>query len=564
MSQDVIQEYLVSLGFKVDKSQFAAFNESMNQVGKTVSKNVTGITADLFKLQFGITSGMLAIGSAAVVAADKFADFNTSMRLGAMHSFMTQKEFTKLNDALKVTGATLQDMTWDPILRKQGLQIMDDTGRMLDMLGAKGAFAAQGIADLKFEFGRFTHELDYLQKFVITDLFGKLFPGSDPLTKFRELNEYLISHLPEISAAINTVLVPALQDAWEILKEFVEMGREAWVTFQQIVGILTGDSGLDGTAITLGTISDTMHHLTSGALEFTHAMLDAEKVVAHLALALADIGTGHFGAAAAQIQDAFKSLTPGAGAVTGIAVGGGVGGTAGTIAGGALGAVAGGGIFDAFTIPLGAAIGGMLGSGAGAIGGGFAGHALGQGNPLADGGASFNLLDTIVHLESRGHQNGRDGKTLTSSAGALGIAQLMPATAKGLGVNPYDEKDNLRGAAMLLQQLNKHYNGNEAEVLAAYNFGSGNVDKQMLRNHGKFRLSDLPTETQNYVRNGEAYRGNSVDNAGDITVNGPLVTITGSTNMSHEQVATAVQHGIRQAKRKDGAFSAVSTSGPFQ
>jgi soluble lytic murein transglycosylase-like protein len=80
-----------------------------------------------------------------------------------------------------------------------------------------------------------------------------------------------------------------------------------------------------------------------------------------------------------------------------------------------------------------------------------------------------------------------------SQVGALGLMQLMPATAEDLGVeDPLDIRQNLRGGVELFSRLHRRYDGNTARALAAYNAGPGAVD----RHDG---IPPYP-ETERYVR----------------------------------------------------------------
>lgn len=97
----------------------------------------------------------------------------------------------------------------------------------------------------------------------------------------------------------------------------------------------------------------------------------------------------------------------------------------------------------------------------------------------------------LVKKES-GFRQTKNGRTLTSPVGALGLSQIKPSTARELGVDPNDPIQNLRGGARYLSQQLKRFNGNEQLALAAYNAGPGNVQ----------RFGDIPPfkETQEYVK----------------------------------------------------------------
>ncbi len=86
-----------------------------------------------------------------------------------------------------------------------------------------------------------------------------------------------------------------------------------------------------------------------------------------------------------------------------------------------------------------------------------------------------------------------------SPAGAEGIAQFMPATAAGLGIDPWDPVQSLWGAAQLMARSTHHYGGDYAKALAAYNGGTGTLQAAIAA-CGAGWLSCEPAETQAYVQ----------------------------------------------------------------
>lgn len=85
-----------------------------------------------------------------------------------------------------------------------------------------------------------------------------------------------------------------------------------------------------------------------------------------------------------------------------------------------------------------------------------------------------------------------------SPAGAVGIAQFIPSTAAGLGINPYDPISSLYGAARYMASLDQSYSGDYAKALAAYNAGPPAVTRAV-NSGGANWLAYMPAETQNYV-----------------------------------------------------------------
>lgn len=84
---------------------------------------------------------------------------------------------------------------------------------------------------------------------------------------------------------------------------------------------------------------------------------------------------------------------------------------------------------------------------------------------------SPHLVEAVGWVESRLNSRARSPK------GALGVMQLMPATARGLGVDPNDPDGNIRGGTTYLAQLLQRYDGDIVKALAAYNASPKAVDR---------------------------------------------------------------------------------------
>ena len=116
-----------------------------------------------------------------------------------------------------------------------------------------------------------------------------------------------------------------------------------------------------------------------------------------------------------------------------------------------------------------------------------------------------NLLKAVAKVESGFRAN------VTSTAGAMGIMQLMPGTAAGLGVtDAFDPEQNIMGGAKYLRQMLDRFDGDLRLALGAYNAGPGAVAK-----HG-----GVPSYSRNYVSKVLGYYDGGDITAGIVTYNG--------------------------------------------
>lgn len=114
-------------------------------------------------------------------------------------------------------------------------------------------------------------------------------------------------------------------------------------------------------------------------------------------------------------------------------------------------------------------------------------------NDLISKYAEKNGLDEDFVKAVINQESGFNPKA-TSRCGAMGLMQLMPSTAQGLGVtNAYDAEQNIEGGTKYLKGLMDRFDNNKSLALAAYNAGPNAVKK----------YGGIPpyAETQNYVKN---------------------------------------------------------------
>ena len=120
---------------------------------------------------------------------------------------------------------------------------------------------------------------------------------------------------------------------------------------------------------------------------------------------------------------------------------------------------------------------------------------------IAAASRRFDVPETwiraVMQIESGGRTMQDEARPITSSAGALGLMQVMPATYQdmrqqhGLGPDPFNPRDNILAGAAYLRWLRERYP--YPALFAAYNDGPGNLEQRMISG------GLLPAETRDYV-----------------------------------------------------------------
>ena len=512
---NILQEYLVRLGFSQNQTAYAQFQNALRDVNRFVENQYYSMGKHVATFQAATTTAFLGVGAAVATMAERTAAADQEYRLLALRMYTSLPVARELKVALDELGQPLENIMWDPELAKRFHQLVEDQRKLTAELGPDFEAQMLKIRDVRFEFNRFGVELKYLTMEVVRLLAKTLGTDVDGLLrKMREFNAWFIANMPQIAQWIVQHLKPALQDIKKIASETWTVIKDLSVTFTNLIAILSGDDSLKTSTADFNKFADaiekTVHWLArlllvtdkviESALNLSSAIIKSQQAPLY-AQAFGPLGALAWAAGQPDIQKDLKQARSDFAAAAGL--------TGPEIGLGPVTATPG-------------AQGTYL-SGAGPA---LANSANIQAAIIATAkqmGVPPELALAVAQHESNFRQFDKYGNVLVNrgqhgESHATGIFQLQPGTAKQYGVDPADVGGNITGGVSYLRDLLKQY-GNQEAALQHY-YGSKNV-----------------ADNQKYARSVLNHKVDSSVHVGNLTVHVP----SGKPEEVHRAVKKALE-----------------------
>lgn len=209
--ENVIESYLVKLGFEISQPELNKFKGALKEAGTAAEKHTSGIVQQFIKWQSAIVGAFSAVGLSTVAMMSKVADADLGFQKQAQMMSMSTRATRELTIAQKVLGITLADATWNA----------EQRGRLRHLMGIEQRYLEPGLApdfENNMEHIRsISNEFKYMQSILVyismelTDKLYKALDGDSFLAKLQHFTEWFAMHSKEISDWLARVLVPSLR-----------------------------------------------------------------------------------------------------------------------------------------------------------------------------------------------------------------------------------------------------------------------------------------------------------------------------------------------------------------
>ena len=512
---DVIKSYLISLSGSVDKASFDKFASALAGSEKMVASSVGAMAGSMLKFQVAGTTAFASVGFGIVAYIDKLGRADLMMKQHAMQNMMSVQQYRAMTMALDTMGVSLEDVfNGTAQMKSYFAELINDQVKINAMLGPDYEQKMQDIQDVHHQIDRLKLKGEYFGMKFASDLLEKLgFGQGGILLQLEQLNDFVLANMPRWSKEIVDNLVPALEQTYDILKKTGGMFLDLSVDFDNFIGTLSGDDSINKKSADFESFARSVSHVVFWAGEAIKMMIGLEKVGIHSIGSVFDLlKAGWKFEINGDTSGAWKALNDAAdqavGAVHGFAQ---------------IGAAVLPGSFygDKFESPSGGALQSEM--------------RVNTPPSIYQNMDFQRLVMGVAQIESGGKQTDASGKTIINpKSGAIGMMQLMPSTAKMLGVDPYNAAQNFVGGEKYLAQLLLKHGGNVHDTLAEY---------------GGFRTQS----PDDYVR--------KVEQAGGITIG--TIVIQSAPSMTPEQHTRAIKTGVSDALKMHMSHQILATNGAY-
>lgn len=311
-----LDEYLVRLGVSTDDAGLAKLQGALKGITSAVSDeeaSFASLAIGLVKFQIEVASAAAALIGTVGKMAESVAVADQEYRLFGLTMFMNADAAKKLKITLDTLGQPLGMIVWDAELHKRAVRLNALQDAMQAGLRAGGAEADFiKIRDLRNEMAAAEVEWIYFKQSLTSSLVKAFGPEIDALLKrLTEFNNWFSAHLPEITKRVNEYLVPALREAWKVIKGVGEELKLSAVAFTNLVGVLSGDQSIEGATFKAEKFATAMGKVEKVVAVVANAVTDLGIIILHTATALAMLAQGNFKGAWMEGQDSGRYIFSG-------------------------------------------------------------------------------------------------------------------------------------------------------------------------------------------------------------------------------------------------------------
>lgn len=198
---NVIREYLVALGFKVDSAAYNKMQSTLNNLDSGVEKHTRAMATNYVKASATIVSSLVAVGAATVDLLNKVAQADLGYEKFAMRMYMTRDAAKQMKIVTDAMGESLDDIAWIPELNQRYRQLMGEAAGMEQGVDARDQL--QYMRDIRFEFTRLKMEATYgLQWIAYYFIKSFINPVDGAKMSFKGLNDYIQKNIQPLAKRV--------------------------------------------------------------------------------------------------------------------------------------------------------------------------------------------------------------------------------------------------------------------------------------------------------------------------------------------------------------------------